>query len=112
MFDLFRTAGANRLVTVDLHAAQEQGFFDGPVDHLTAMPVLIDYVRSHVPMDKATIVSPDAGRIRVAEQWAQRLGGGPLAFVHKTRDITARTRRSPTVWSATSQARTACLSTT
>ena len=88
MFDLFRTAGANRLVTVDLHAAQEQGFFDGPVDHLTAMPVLIDYVRSHVPMDKATIVSPDAGRIRVAEQWAQRLGGGPLAFVHKTRDIT------------------------
>ncbi len=60
MFDLFRTAGANRLVTVDLHAAQEQGFFDGPVDHLTAMPVLIDYVRSHVPMDKATIVSPGA----------------------------------------------------
>ena len=70
MFDLFRTAGANRLVTVDLHAAQEQGFFDGPVDHLTAMPVLIDYVRSHVPMDKATIVSPDAGRIKVSEQWA------------------------------------------
>ena len=88
MFDLFRSAGADRIMTVDLHAAQEQGFFDGPVDHLTAMPVLIDYVRSHVPMDKATIVSPDAGRIRVAEQWAQRLGGGPLAFVHKTRDIT------------------------
>ena len=88
MFDLFRTAGANRLVTVDLHAAQEQGFFDGPVDHLTAMPVLIDYVRSHVPMDKATIVSPDAGRIKVSEQWAAKLGGLPLAFIHKTRDIT------------------------
>ena len=85
MFDLFRTAGANRLVTVDLHAAQEQGFFDGPVDHLTAMPVLIDYVRSHVPMDKATIVSPDAGRIKVSEQWAAKLGGLPLAFIHKTR---------------------------
>ena len=84
----FRTAGANRLVTVDLHAAQEQGFFDGPVDHLTAMPVLIDYVRSHVPMDKATIVSPDAGRIKVSEQWAAKLGGLPLAFIHKTRDIT------------------------
>lgn len=80
--------GANRLVTVDLHAAQEQGFFDGPVDHLTAMPVLIDYVRSHVPMDKATIVSPDAGRIKVSEQWAAKLGGLPLAFIHKTRDIT------------------------
>ena len=88
VFDLLKTAGADRIMSVDLHAAQSQGFFDGPVDHLTAMPVLIDYVRSHVPMDKATIVSPDAGRIRVAEQWAQRLGGGPLAFVHKTRDIT------------------------
>ena len=88
IFDLLKTAGADRIMSVDLHAAQSQGFFDGPVDHLTAMPVLIDYVRSHVPMDKATIVSPDAGRIRVAEQWAQRLGGGPLAFVHKTRDIT------------------------
>ena len=88
VFDLLKTAGADRIMSVDLHAAQSQGFFDGPVDHLTAMPVLIDYVRSHVPMVKATIVSPDAGRIRVAEQWAQRLGGGPLAFVHKTRDIT------------------------
>ena len=88
MFDLFRSAGADRIMTVDLHAAQEQGFFDGPVDHLTAMPVLIDYVRSHVPMDKATIVSPDAGRIKVSEQWAAKLGGLPLAFIHKTRDIT------------------------
>ena len=90
MFDLFRTAGANRLVTVDLHAAQEQGFFDGPVDHLIAMPVLVDYIRDRFSneLGNVAVVSPDAGRIRVAEQWAQRLGGGPLAFVHKTRDIT------------------------
>ena len=88
MFDLFRSAGADRIMTVDLHAAQEQGFFDGPVDHLTAMPVLIDYVRIHVPMDKATIVSPDAGRIKVSEQWAAKLGNLPLAFIHKQRDIT------------------------
>ncbi|MBF5066733.1 ribose-phosphate diphosphokinase, partial [Salmonella enterica subsp. enterica serovar Istanbul] len=61
-----------------------------PVDHLIAMPVLVDYIRDRFDghLDNVTVVSPDAGRIRVAEQWAQRLGGGPLAFVHKTRDIT------------------------
>ncbi len=67
-----------------------KGFFDGPVDHLIAMPVLVDYIRDRFSnqLDNVAVVSPDAGRIRVAEQWAQRLGGGPLAFVHKTRDIT------------------------
>ena len=77
-------------MSVDLHAAQSQGFFDGPVDHLVAMPVLVDYIRDRFQghLDNVAVVSPDAGRIRVAEQWAQRLGGGPLAFVHKTRDIT------------------------
>ena len=90
VFDLLRTAGADRIMSVDLHAAQSQGFFDGPVDHLVAMPVLVDYIRDRFVdrLDNVTVVSPDAGRIRVAEQWAQRLGGGPLAFVHKTRDIT------------------------
>jgi len=73
---------------VDLHTAQIQGFFDGPVDHLWAMPILVDYVRSRVDVDNVTVVSPDAGRIRVAEIWASKLGGGPLAFVHKTRDVT------------------------
>ena len=58
VYDLFRTAGANRIMTVDLHAAQEQGFFDAPVDHLTATPVLIDYVRNHLPLENTTIVSP------------------------------------------------------
>jgi ribose-phosphate pyrophosphokinase len=86
--DMFRTAGANRLMSVDLHAAQTQGFFDGPVDHLWAMPILVDHVRGRVDLNNVTVVSPDAGRIRVAEQWAAKLGGCPLAFVHKTRDIT------------------------
>ncbi|NEG70258.1 ribose-phosphate diphosphokinase [Bifidobacterium choloepi] len=90
VFDLLKTAGADRIMTVDLHAAQSQGFFDGPVDHLIAMPVLVDYIRDRFAdrLDNVAVVSPDAGRIRVAEQWAARLGGGPLAFVHKTRDIT------------------------
>ncbi|MEN1974202.1 MULTISPECIES: ribose-phosphate diphosphokinase [unclassified Cellulomonas] len=85
--DLFKTAGADRLMSVDLHAAQIQGFFDGPVDHLWAMPILTEYVRTRVDVQNVTVVSPDAGRIRVAELWAQKLGGGPLAFVHKSRDI-------------------------
>jgi len=85
--DLFKTAGADRIMSVDLHTAQIQGFFDGPVDHLWAMPTLIDYVRTRVDTSNVTVVSPDAGRIRVAEQWANKLGGGPLAFVHKSRDI-------------------------
>ncbi|MBM6699820.1 ribose-phosphate diphosphokinase [Bifidobacterium pullorum subsp. saeculare] len=88
IFDLFRTAGADRIVTVDLHASQEQGFFDGPVDHLTATPILIDYVRGSMPLENTTIVSPDAGRIKVSERWAAKLGNLPLAFIHKQRDIT------------------------
>ncbi|MCC2334328.1 ribose-phosphate diphosphokinase [Cellulomonas wangsupingiae] len=87
MADLFRTAGADRIMSVDLHAAQTQGFFNGPVDHLWAQPILVEYVRTRVDTTNVTVVSPDAGRIRVAEQWAAKLGGGPLAFVHKTRDI-------------------------
>jgi len=87
MADLFKTAGADRLMSVDLHAAQTQGFFDGPVDHLWAMPLLVDYVRTRVDLTNVAVVSPDAGRIRVAEQWAEKLGGAPLAFIHKTRDI-------------------------
>ena len=86
--DMYKTAGADRVMSVDLHAAQMQGFFDGPVDHLWAMPVLVDYVRGRIDLDKVAVVSPDAGRIRVAEKWAQKLGNCPLAFVHKTRDTT------------------------
>jgi ribose-phosphate pyrophosphokinase len=87
MADLFKTAGADRLICVDLHTAQIQGFFDGPVDHLMALPILSDYVREKFGHEQLTVVSPDAGRIKVAEQWSNRLGGAPLAFIHKTRDI-------------------------
>ena len=86
--DLYKTAGADRLMSVDLHTSQEQGFFDGPWDHLWAQPVLVDYVRTRVDPSNTAVVSPDAGRIRVAERWANQLGGAPLAFVHKTRDVT------------------------
>ena len=86
--DLLDTAGAKRIMSVDLHTAQIQGFFNGPVDHLWAMPLLVEYVKSRVDTSNVTVVSPDAGRIKVAEQWAAKLGGGPLAFIHKTRDVT------------------------
>ncbi|RZU19000.1 ribose-phosphate pyrophosphokinase [Kribbella rubisoli] len=87
MADLFKTAGANRLICVDLHTSQIQGFFDGPVDHLMALPILSDYVGQKYGDQQLAVVSPDAGRIKVAEQWSARLGGAPLAFIHKTRDI-------------------------
>ena len=86
--DLFKTAGADRLMSVDLHADQIQGYFDGPVDHLVALPILSKYVRKKYGKEKLAVVSPDAGRIKVAEQWSKRLGDAPLAFIHKTRDIT------------------------
>jgi len=85
MADLFKTAGANRLITVDLHADQVQGFFDGPVDHLMALPILADHVWAKYRDQPLAVVSPDAGRIKVAERWSARLGGAPLAFIHKTR---------------------------
>ena len=86
MADLFKTAGADRLMVVDLHASQIQGFFDGPVDHLFALPMLANYVGSKVDRTRLTIVSPDSGRVRVAERWSELLGGCPIAFIHKTRD--------------------------
>ena len=84
--DLFERAGADRIMSVDLHTAQIQGFFDGPVDHLFALPLLADYVEEKYAGAKFTVVSPDSGRLRVAERWTDRLGGCPLAFIHKTRD--------------------------
>jgi ribose-phosphate pyrophosphokinase len=86
MADLFKTAGADRLMVVDLHTSQIQGFFDGPVDHLFALPLLANYVGSKVDRSRLTIVSPDSGRVRVAERWSDLLGGTPIAFIHKTRD--------------------------
>ncbi len=83
--DLYKAAGADRIMSVDLHAAQIQGFFDGPVDHLFAMPVLMEHVREQMDMDKLTVVSPDMGRVRVADIWSDKLGV-PLAIIHKRRD--------------------------
>ena len=86
MADLFKQAGADRIMSVDLHTAQIQGFFDGPVDHLFALPLLADHVQDKWPGAEFTVVAPDSGRVRVAERWTDRLGGCPLAFIHKTRD--------------------------
>ena len=87
MADLFLTAGADRLMTVDLHTSQIQGFFDGQVDHLIAMPILGRYVKKKYGKKPLAVVSPDAGRIKVAEAWSRSLGNAPLAFIHKTRDV-------------------------
>jgi len=80
--DLFSAAGTSRLVSVDLHSGQIQGFFNGPVDHLTAMPVLID--RLSTASSNLVVVSPDAGRVKVAERYSQQLHAD-LAIVHKRR---------------------------
>lgn len=83
--DLFKAAGADRIMSVDLHAAQIQGFFDGPVDHLFAMPVLLEHFRAQLDPNTLTVVSPDMGRVRVADIWSEKLGA-PLAIIHKRRD--------------------------
>ncbi len=81
--DMLTVAGADRIVSVDLHSGQIQGFFNGPVDHLTAMPVLVDYLARSVP-DELVVVAPDAGRVKVAERFAQHLDA-ELASVYKRR---------------------------
>jgi ribose-phosphate pyrophosphokinase len=84
--DMFKAAGAKRMISIDLHSGQIQGFFEGPVDHLTAGPVLENYVRSQAP-DAPVIVSPDSGRIKVAERMAQHLHDcdADIAFIYKRR---------------------------
>ena len=81
------TAGADRLITMDLHSGQIQGFFDGPVDHLTAMPVLAEHIRTNCEGRDLVVVAPDAGRVKTAEKMAGALGA-PLAFLHKRRSRT------------------------
>jgi len=81
--NMFEVAGAKRIVSVDLHSGQIQGFFDGPVDHLTAMPVLVDWMAQNLG-DDLVVVSPDAGRVKVAERYANQLHAD-LAIVHKRR---------------------------
>lgn len=83
--DLFTSAGADRIITVDLHTDQIAGFFNGPMDHLFALPTLADHIAALTDPTRLTVVSPDAGRVRVADRWCDRLGT-PLAIVHKKRD--------------------------
>ncbi len=82
MANSFRASGADRLLSVDLHSGQIQGFFDGPWDHLTAMPVLTDFLKGM--SGDLVIVSPDAGRVKVAERYTNELDAD-LAIVHKRR---------------------------
>jgi ribose-phosphate pyrophosphokinase len=81
---LLETAGASRLLALDLHAAQIQGFFDIPVDHLFAMPVLIEYFKA-LNIPNMTVVSPDAGGVERARAFAKRLSS-PLAIIDKRRE--------------------------
>ena len=81
--DMLSAAGADRVISVDLHSGQIQGFFDTPFDHLVAAPVLESYMREHLG-DDVVVVAPDAGRVKVAERYSQHLGCD-LALIHKTR---------------------------
>jgi ribose-phosphate pyrophosphokinase len=83
--DLLTVAGANRIITMDLHASQIQGFFDIPVDNLFAAPVTIEYIRTNFN-DSLVIVSPDAGGVERARAFAKRLSAD-LAIVDKRRDV-------------------------
>ena len=81
---LLVTAGANRVLTIDLHAAQIQGFFDIPVDHLYGRPVLVEYLKS-LRLPSLTVISPDAGGVERSRALAKRLGA-PLAIIDKRRE--------------------------
>lgn len=83
--NLITTAGAERVLAIDLHAAQIQGFFDIPVDHLSATPVFYNYFQSiREELGDLVLVSPDVGNVKVAESFANLLGGD-LAIIHKRR---------------------------
>ncbi|MEO8784834.1 MAG: ribose-phosphate diphosphokinase [Candidatus Saccharimonadales bacterium] len=83
VIDILAHAGADRIMSVDLHSGQIQGFFDGPFDHLIAMPILCNYIRENLPKD-LVVVSPDAGRVKSAERYSSVLGSG-MAIIHKQR---------------------------
>jgi ribose-phosphate pyrophosphokinase len=87
--DLLTTAGADRVLSVDLHTGQLQGFFDFPVDHLTALPILAGYVADNYSDDDIVVVAPDAGRARLANKFAHHLHSS-IAVMHKTRRADVR----------------------
>jgi ribose-phosphate pyrophosphokinase len=83
--DMLRTAGADRVVSVDLHTGQIQGYFDCPLDALTALPLLVNWLQDHYRDSELVIASPDAGRVRLAEKFISRLHGAQPAYLAKTR---------------------------
>ena len=83
--NLLTTAGAHRVLTVDLHSAQEQGFFDIPVDNLYARPAFVDFFKKNFNLDDFVLMGPDVGAAKIAESYAKRLEGMPIALAYKTR---------------------------
>ena len=84
--NLITNAGADRVLTIDLHAGQIQGFFDIPTDNLSAAPVIVSSIKDTLDVEKITVVSPDVGGVVRARLIAERIGGAPLAIVDKRRD--------------------------
>ena len=83
--DMLTTAGADRVVSVDLHSGQIQGFFDQPLDHLTALPLLTQWLIDHYADEHLVVASPDAGGVRLAQKFQSRLPNASIAFLAKTR---------------------------
>lgn len=106
--DLLKTAGADRIVTVDLHTDQIQGFFDGPVDHMRGQNLLTGYIRDNYPDGNMVVVSPDSGRVRIAEKWADALGGRRWPSSTRPAIRGCPTRWCPTAWWARWPAGPAC----
>lgn len=84
VIDMLTAAGVDRIMSVDLHSGQTQGFFDGPFDHLIAMPVFKRYIRENFDIKDIIMVAPDAGRVKMAERYSTTLGCD-LAIIHKHR---------------------------
>ncbi|HLM08671.1 MAG TPA: ribose-phosphate pyrophosphokinase [Thermoleophilaceae bacterium] len=82
--EVLETAGIDRLVTMDLHAGQLQGFFSKPVDHMTAMPILTQFVQDRLGDEELVIIAPDAGRVKLVRKFAQKVGA-PYALMEKER---------------------------
>jgi ribose-phosphate pyrophosphokinase len=92
--NILTAAGANRVLAMDLHAAQIQGFFDIPVDHLMAAPVFLNYLRDmNLKMENVVFVSPDEGRVKMTLYYQKRLGG-ELAIVDKRRSSAVKTEQA------------------
>jgi len=89
VIDLLATAGADRIMSVDLHSGQTQGFFNGPFDHLIAMPILVQYLKTQFKNKEIVIVAPDAGRVKSAERYSSVLGSA-MAIIHKQRSTTKK----------------------